>query len=72
MPYFSTLFLLKKWGIIVHLLLFLPKKYPFLQKKFYGLDMKKATFSRTSLQSKSVKSPPFRVGVPLTHEDNLK
>ena len=65
-------YLPKKWGIIVHLLLFLRKKYPFLPKKFYGLDMKKATFSRTSLQSKSVKSPPFRVGVPLTHEDNLK
>ena len=55
----------KKWGIIVHLLLFLRKKCPFLPKKFYGPDMKKATFSRTSLQSKSVKSSPFRVGVPL-------
>lgn len=33
MPYFSTLFLLKKWGIIVHLLLFLPKKRAFLLNK---------------------------------------
>ena len=33
MPYFSTLFLLKKWGIIVHLLLFLPKKRLFLLNK---------------------------------------
>lgn len=33
MPYFSTLFLLKKWGIIVHLLLFLPKKSVFLLNK---------------------------------------
>ena len=33
MPYFSTLFLLKKWGIIVHLLLFLPKKRVFLLNK---------------------------------------
>jgi hypothetical protein len=49
----------------VHLCVFFPKKYPFLPKKFYGPDMKKATFSRTSLQSKSVKSSPFRVGVPL-------
>ena len=41
------------------------EEIPFLPKKFYGPDMKKATFSRTSLQSKSVKSSPFRVGVPL-------
>lgn len=41
MPYFSTLFLLKKWGIIVHLLLFIQKKRviiahlsPFLRKTF--------------------------------------
>lgn len=33
MPYFSTLFLLKKWGIIVLLLLFLPKKSVFLLNK---------------------------------------
>ena len=33
MPYFSTLFLLKKWGIIILLLLFLPKKSVFLLNK---------------------------------------
>lgn len=51
--------------IYIYFMVYLPKKCPFLPKKFYGPDMKKATFSRTSLQSKSVKSSPFRVGVPL-------
>lgn len=30
MPYFSTLFLLKKWGIIVHLSPFLRKTFSFI------------------------------------------